>query len=215
MEYRNMLVETGRLSSSGYAVKENVPKAWRRGVELCGEWNGAGWLAISGNISLSDNRIRDYTSYVPVVDENWDYTGETQAFGWGRTRILMSPSAVGMLEASVTPWKKSASNSLKTTTLSVSGKYVGKQYIDNTQREEMKIPSYFVMNASVSHEFAIKKGALGLAAYVNNLLNRDYFAYGWRWEDCHEGASKDEIEYGIGVYPQAPVNVMFKVWYAF
>lgn len=215
MEYRDMLLETGRLSTAGYAVKENVPRAWRRGIELCGSWNGAGWLSVGGNLTLSDNRIDDYTSYVSVVDENWDYTGATQAFGWGRTRILLSPSTVGMLQAAVTPWKNSASNSLKTTTLTVSGKYVGRQYIDNTQRDGMEIPSYFVMNASVSHEFKLGRAVLGLSAYVNNILNRDYFAYGWRWEACSEGASKDEIESGIGVYPQAPVNVMFKAWYAF
>lgn len=182
---------------------------------MCGSWNGAGWLSVGGNLTLSDNQIDDYTSYVSVVDENWDYTGATQAFGWGRTRILLSPSTVGMLQAAVAPWKNSASNSLKTTTLTVSGKYVGRQYIDNTQREGMEIPSYFVMNASVSHEFKLGRAVLGLSAYVNNILNRDYFAYGWRWEACGEGASKDEIVSGIGVYPQAPVNVMFKAWYAF
>ena len=32
MEYKDMLLETGRLSSAGYAIKENVPRAWRRGT---------------------------------------------------------------------------------------------------------------------------------------------------------------------------------------
>ena len=215
MEYRDMLIETGRLSSSGYAVKENVDRAWRRGVELAGAWSATGWLRLEGNLSLSDNRIRNYTSYVPVIDEDWNYTGATKAFDWGKTRILMSPQSVGMLGASVSPWRNSASNSLKTTTFSLSGKYVGMQYVDNTQRESMVIPSYFVMNATLSHEFTVGRGVLGLAAYAGNLLNRDYFAYGWRWEACREDASKEDIETGLGVYPQAPFNLMFKVWYSF
>jgi iron complex outermembrane receptor protein len=38
MEYKDMLLETGRLSSSGYAIKENVSRGWRRGVELSAAW---------------------------------------------------------------------------------------------------------------------------------------------------------------------------------
>ncbi len=214
MEYWDMLLETGRLSSSGYAIKENVDRAWRRGVEFAGAWNGLGWLGLDANLTLSSNRIKDYTSYVAVVDENWDYTGATEAFDWGRTTILLSPSVTAMMRARVRPWIH-ASSSLKTFELTLDGKYVGRQYIDNTSRDSMEIPSWFVMNAGASHRFSLKKGTLTLSAYVGNMLNRKYWAYGWRWEACSAGATKDEIESGIGVYPQAPANFMFKVSYGF
>ena len=214
MEYWNMLLETGRLSSSGYAIKENVDRAWRRGVELSGAWRPAGWLRLDANVTLSDNRIKDYTSYVAVVDDEWNYTGDTEAFNWGRTTMLLSPSVTGMMHAGVKPWFR-ASSSFKTFELNVDGKYVGRQYIDNTSRSSMEIPSWFVMNAGASQSFSIWKGMMTLSAYVGNMLNRKYWAYGWRWEDCLAGATKDEIESGIGVYPQAPVNFMFKVSYSF
>ncbi len=210
MEYWDMLLETGRLSSSGYAIKENVPRGWRRGVELAAAWNAAPWLALSGNMTLSVNEIQDYTSYVEVWDGEF---GQTKAFNYGNTRMMMSPSVVGMVRAAFSPWKSTASNSLKTTTLAIDGKYVGRQYLDNTQRAEMEVPAYFVSNLSLSHEFALSHGSLGLTGYVNNLFNHLYYAAGWRWEGYTQ--ADDTLTYGIGVYPQPPINFMLKISYRF
>ncbi len=156
MEYRDMLIETGKLSSSGYAVKENVPRGWRRGIETAVAWNAAPWLSLDGNLTLSINEIEDYTSYVEVWDGE---PGQTKAFNYGTTRMMMSPSVVGMFRAAFSPWRNTASNSLKTTTLAIDGKYVGKQYLDNTGRDMMAVPAYFVSDLSLSHEFTIGGGA--------------------------------------------------------
>ncbi len=210
MEYWDMLLETGRLSSSGYAIKENVPRGWRRGLEVAASWNATKWLSLSGNVTLSMNQIKDYTSYVEVWDGEF---GQTKAFDYGRTTMMMSPSVVGMVRLAVSPWKGTATNSLKTTTLAIDGKYVGKQYLDNTQRAEMEVPAYFVSNLSLSHEFKLNRGYLGLSGYVNNLFNNLYYAAGWRWEGYTQ--ADDTLTYGIGVYPQPPINFMLKVSYRF
>ncbi len=210
MEYWDMLIETGRLSSSGYAIKENVPRGWRRGVELAAAWRAARWLDLSANLTLSDNRIKDYTSYVEVWDGE---AGQTKPFDYGTSRMMMSPSTVGMFKVDIAPWRDRADNSLRSTTLSIDGKYVGKQYLDNTSRYEMEVPSYFVMNLSLSHEFRLGHGTLGITGYVNNLLNHLYYASGWRWEGYTQ--ADDTLTYGIGVYPQASTNFMLKVSYRF
>ena len=212
MEYWDMLLETGRLSTSGYAIKENVPRGYRRGLELAGAWQAARWFRLDANATLSTNKIKDYTSYVMEIDDDWNELGTTKAFNYGKSTMLMSPSVIGMLQASVTPFK-SFRNSLKTTTLSINGKWVGKQYLDNTGRDEMKVPGYFVSNLSLSHEFKLRSGSLGLSAYVNNLTNNLYYASGWRWEYVYQGTSN--FETGIGVYPQAVRNYMLKVSYKF
>jgi iron complex outermembrane receptor protein len=62
MEYWDMLLETGKLSDVGYAIKENVPRSWRRGLELAAEWKPLEWLQIGGNMTLSTNKIRSYTA---------------------------------------------------------------------------------------------------------------------------------------------------------
>ncbi len=210
MEYKDMLLETGRLSSSGYAIKENVPRGWRRGVELAAAWNALPWMSLNGNISLSINEIEDYTSYVEVWDGE---QGQTKAFNYGKTVMMMSPSVVGMVRAAFSPWKNIASNSLETTTLAIDGKYVGRQYLDNTGRAEMAVPAYFVSNLSLFHEFRLNRGFLGLTGYVNNLFNNLYYAAGWRWEGYT--MSDDTLTYGIGVYPQPPVNFMLKISWRF
>ncbi len=210
MEYWDMLLETGRLSSSGYAIKENVPRGWRRGVEVSAAWSIAPWLSLDGNISLSANIIKDYTAYVEVWDGAF---GETKAFDYGRSTMLMSPSVVGMLRLAVSPWKNLAKNSLKTLTLAVDGKYVGRQFLDNTARDEMAVPAYFVSNLNLSYEFRLGGGFLGLSGYVNNLFNHLYYAAGWRWEGYT--ISDDTLYYGIGVYPQPPLNFNLKLSYRF
>jgi len=197
MEYWDMLLETGRLSSSGYAIKENVPRSWRRGMELATAWKPLHWMQVDGNVTLSLNQIQDYTSYVAIDD----YSGRTHPVNYGKTQMLMSPSLIGMARLTLLPWKDG--------TVSLDGKYVGKQFIDNSMREEMAIPAYFVSCLSLSHRFAWNKGTFTLGAYINNLFNHLYYASGWRWEEYNEASGK--ITSGVGVYPQAPRNFCIKV----
>jgi iron complex outermembrane receptor protein len=208
MEYKDMLIETGRLSSSGYAIKENVSRGWRRGIELVAAWTPASWFRLDANATLSINQLKDYTDYAPI---DWGYT--TKAFDYGRSTMLMSPSVIGMARIAVTPWKNSGRGSLKTTTFSIDGKYIGKQYLDNTERDIVKVPGFFVSNLSIYHGFNIHGGILGLTAYVNNLLNNKYYASGWRYEN-YDSASQN-LETYVGVYPQAITNFMLKVSYRF
>jgi iron complex outermembrane receptor protein len=200
MEYWDMLLETGRLSSSGYAVKENVPRSWRRGVELSAAWQPLKWLKADGNLTLSVNQIADYTSYVPYDD----YSG-TVPINYGKTTMLMSPSTIGMGRLTFTPGKAWL--------FSVDGKYVGKQYLDNSMRKEMEIPSYFVMDAQLQKGFDIGPGHLTVAFYVHNLLNHMYYASGWRWESI--SPADGNLYSGVGVYPQPPINFMGKVRFTF
>lgn len=56
MEYRDMLLETGELNAAGYAIKSNVSKGYRRGIELSAAVEAASWLRLDGNACISDNR---------------------------------------------------------------------------------------------------------------------------------------------------------------
>jgi iron complex outermembrane receptor protein len=119
--------------------------------------------------------------------------------------MLMSPSLIGMAKLSLMPWKNGV--------LSIDGKYVGKQFLDNSMREELAVPAYFVAGLSAGHTFDLPVGKLAVSAYVNNLLNNLYYAAGWRWESYNEDSGR--IDTGIGVYPQAPRNFMIKLSYSF
>lgn len=195
MEYWDMLLETGKLSSSGYALKENMPRAWRRGLELSGAWNALPWLTADANATFSVNEISDYTSYIPYSDYS-----ATHAVNYGKTTMLLSPSVTGMFRLTAGPFRRAY--------ITADVKYVGKQFIDNSMREEMAIPAYTVVNLSACKDITLGRSVLTVYAYVSNLLNSLYYASGWRWEE-YDPATGD-IYSGIGVYPQAPRNFMIK-----
>lgn len=213
MEYFDMLLETGRLSDSGYAIKENVGRAYRRGIELAAAWQALPWLRADANLTLSLNKIKQHTEYVAYIDDDWNATGKTKQFDYGKTDMLMSPPVIGMVQLSFTPFKNIARNSLNTTTLSINGKYVAKQYLDNTSTDSRSVPGYFVSNLSLTHEFTLKHGTLGIGGHINNLLNNMYYADGWCWKNVM--ASDGSLVDGIGIFPQAPINFMLKLNYRF
>ena len=209
MEYWDMLIETGKLTDVGYAVKENVPRSWRRGIELAAAWDAFAWLRVGGNITLSTNKIRNYTAYYEMYDNmnDWNYLGQHQV-GFEGTDILMSPSLVGMASVTLRPFAHS-SGSLSSLYLSWNGKYVGKQYYDNTSSDERSIPSYFVADMSLGYEIS----SLSFSFHVNNLFNNMYYADAWLWRAYFQ--QEDAYYSEVGVYPQAPVNFMMKVSWRF
>lgn len=216
MEYWDMLLETGKLSDVGYAIKENVARSWRRGIELAASWQTFPWLRADANLTLSSNRIKDYKAYLDRISYDGDemiWAGGQEELSFGKTVMLMSPSATGMIRMSLSPWSAVASNSLKTTTLSFDVKYVSRQYLDNTMTEGSSVPAYCVSNLALTHEFDLHTGKLGLGAYVNNLFNDMYYADGWAWNVYNTDTAS--VESYPGIYPQAPLNFMLKVSYRF
>lgn len=210
MEYWDMLLETGKLTDVGYAIKENVPRSWRRGVELAAAWKIAPWVHVAGNLTLSTNKIRNYTAYYEKYDNmnDWNYLGQHQV-EFANTDILMSPSLVGMAGLTFKPFASSA-KSLDSIYLSMNGKYVGKQFYDNTSSDERAIPAYFVADLSLGYE---PFSGLTLSLHVNNLFNRMYYADAWLWRAYFQ---EEDLYYKeVGVYPQAPLNMMFKASWRF
>ena len=209
MEYWDMLLETGKLSDVGYAIKENVPRSWRRGIELAASWKPMEWLQVGANITLSTNKIRSYTAYYEMYDNinDWNYLGQHEV-DFENTDILMSPSVVGMASVTFRPFAYS-SGSLKSLYANLNGKYVGRQYYDNTSSQDRSIPAYFTGDLSLGYEIA----SLSLSFHVHNLFNRKYYADAWLWRAYFQ---KEDAYYSeIGIYPQAPMNWMFKAAWRF
>ena len=221
MEYWDMLIETGKLTDVGYAIKENVPRSWRRGLELAASWKALAWLRMGGNITLSTNKIRNYTAYYEMYDNmnDWNYLGQHHV-DFVNTDILMSPSLVGMADLTFRPFASSA-GSLNSAYLSLNGKYVGKQYYDNTSSDERAVPAYFVADLSLGYEVPLRKSfdlmdddsSLSFSLHIHNLFNKMYYADAWLWRAYFK--QEDAFYAETGIYPQAPANIMFKVSYRF
>ena len=143
---------------------------------------------------------------------DWNYLGQHTVDFVG-TDILMSPSLVGMASVTFRPFA-SASGSLNSASMTWNGKYVGKQYYDNTSSNERSIPAYFVSDLSLGYEIPLKDdSALSFSFHVNNLFNNIYYADAWLWRAYFQ--QEDDYYSEIGIYPQAPANLMFKVAYRF
>ena len=219
MEYWDMLIETGKLTDVGYAIKENVPRSWRRGVELAAIWAPLEWMTVGGNLTLSQNKIKSFTAYYEMYDNMdwWNYLGQKEVL-FENSDILMSPSVVGSASLSFRPFAYMP-GSLNSTYLSLNGKYVGKQYYDNTSSDERMIPSYFTADLAAGYEVPLLRRdrqndadrcpSLSFSLHVNNLLNNLYYADAWVWRAYFQESDSWYSE--TGVFPQAPANFMLKV----
>lgn len=200
MEYKDQLVPTGKLSETGYVIKENVRDSYRRGVEISAGWNPSTLVAMNANLSLSTNKILDYNQYTDLFDSDWNPVGQVQKF-YEKSDISFSPSTVGMLSLSLFP--------VKNNYMTLTGKYVGKQYMDNTSDELTSIPSYYTLSLNMGKTFTIKGDRfVDLSLFVDNLTNHLYFSNGWTYKAQFEDGSQYLVE---GIYPQAGINFTIKM----
>lgn len=193
MLYKDQLTPSGDLSSSGYSLMENVDKSYRLGFELVAGYRFTPWFRFDANLTLSINKIVDYT-YTDFEDGDTLLTSYT-----GNTDLSYSPNVIGAAIATFEPVK-----SLK---LQLSGKYVGSQYLDNTQRECYKQNAYFLLNFKVGYTWKLK-GSEEIEAQlvINNLLNRHYRIGAWAGDYAWDG-----YYHSSGWYQQPGINALARI----
>lgn len=202
MKYKDQMVQTGKLNDVGYKLMENVPDSYRLGLELIGAYQFTKWIRMDANITISRNKIKDYTAYFDLYDNQTDYNfvGQTTEH-FKSTDISFSPNVISSGTVTVTPYR--------TLTLALIGKYVGKQYYDNTSNSENQLTDYFVSNFAASYTFKTPKiGEINLQFFVNNILNKEYVANAWVSTDKFK--DNTQLVY-TGLFPQATRNIMAKL----
>lgn len=205
MLYDDQLVPTGEKSNTGRDIMTNVEDSYRTGLEL--QWGVAPIHQIrwDGNITLSQNKIRNYVetstnSYSEIENGEEIWKSEVVSNSLGSTDIAYSPSVV--LGSALTY------NFMKGAAITLNSKYVGEQFFDNTSNSDRKLDAYFVNDLKVRYGFSpqwMKK--VELSAMVNNLFGLEYEtnAYGGNWYE--EGVEKTWAYY----YPMAPRHYMFQL----
>src|SRR5690606_16845586 len=63
MRYRDQLVLTGRINDVGAYTRTNIPESFRLGIEMQGSIQLRPWVQLAGNLSLSRNRVLNFTEY--------------------------------------------------------------------------------------------------------------------------------------------------------
>jgi iron complex outermembrane receptor protein len=197
MNYIDQLILTGKINDVGDVVMTNVSKSYREGIELESGIQILKNLYWYENITFSKNIIPIFTDFT----DNWD-TGLQDANAMHNKTISFSPSVVASEVIDFEP--------IKNIHLELNSKYVGKQYIDNTQSSDRMLSSYFVQNLSLLYSLKNRLKlfkVITLQFAVNNLFNEKYESNGWVYKYISEG-SKNVID---GYFPQAGINIMFKV----
>ena len=133
MYYLNQLVLTGQINDVGSYTRVNVPHSYRLGIELQAGAVLNTWLNVSGNLTVSRNKVASYTEYI----DNYDNGGQNAVLH-KKTDISFSPAVIGGATINILPKKN--------VELSFVSKYVGKEYMDNSQNESRKLNAFFVEN---------------------------------------------------------------------
>ena len=204
MDYNNQMVQTGKLTDVGYKLMENVKNSFRTGIELEASLPIISHkLQLDANTTLSKNKIKNYTAFFDVYNENWKVIDQKKE-EFASTNISYSPEMTGMAALTYTPTSAWMFN--------LTGIYVGKQYLDNTASDERSLPGYFVSNFAAGYRFAnTPVGELNLQLFVNNVFSKEYAANGYASKSFFKDKDKETASSYVGLYPQAPRNIMARV----
>ncbi len=175
MNYKNQLVLTGQINDVGANTRTNIDKSFRRGVELEGSLSLGSNLKWSGNMTLSQNKITNYTAYI----DNWDNGGQEKV-DYGNTDLAFSPSVI---------WASQFMLKLNAKIhVDLISKYVGEQFIDNTSSKDRMLDDYLVNNLRIAYKWNSKIfKTVKLTLQVNNLLNNEYVSNAWVYRFISDG----------------------------
>ncbi|WP_375584510.1 TonB-dependent receptor [Cyclobacterium xiamenense] len=202
MGYQDQLVLTGQLNDVGAYIRENVGSSYRAGIELDGAWQLDSRWTIGGNLAFSRNKIDAFTEYNDIYDENWEFAGQ-EAIGYQDTDIAFSPSFVGAALVDFRP--------VKDLEISLLNKYVGRQYLDNTQQENRSLDPFWTTDLRLSYSWSpgfVREMVFSLK--VNNLFNELYEPNGYTFSYFvpSEGNTNRKLVTENFYYPMAGTNYL-------
>jgi iron complex outermembrane receptor protein len=200
MKYKDQLILTGAVNDVGASVRANVPESYRAGIEFDGSIKISKELFWSANLTLSKNKIEDFTEVI------YDYGAAFDEFNiiennYKNTDIAFSPNIIAGSQLTLSP--------IRNVEISLLSKYVGDQYLDNTSNEKRSIDAYFVndirLNYSIYSEY-LKE--IRFSLLVNNISSKMYSSNGYTFG--YQGGP-DYVVRENYYYPQAPLNFLASV----
>lgn len=207
MNYRDQLVLTGQLNDVGAYVRDNVDNSYRMGIELDGAYKLADKWTLGGNLALSRNKIEEFIEYLDDYSTA-DFRQEMIVHTY--TDIAFSPNVVAAAIVDYRPFKGLE--------LSLLNKYVGQQFLDNTQNEARSLNAFWTsdlrFNYSMRPRF-VKN--MEVTLLVNNIFNRLYEPNGYTFSYFvpAEAMGGRELVTENFFYPQAGTNFLAGVKFLF
>jgi iron complex outermembrane receptor protein len=187
MQYKDQLVLTGELNDVGAPLRMNVDNSFRRGIELEIAYRPIEKLLISGNATFSQNKIESFEELL------YDYTNgfDIVRIQHSNTDIAFSPSVIAGGRAEYFIHKNISVSWLP--------RYVGRQYLDNTQNEFLSIDPYFVNDIAVRWSKITKReNKVAIQVLTNNAFNEMYSSNGYTFSYIFDQRITERF-----FYPQA------------
>jgi iron complex outermembrane receptor protein len=190
MDYKSQLILTGKINDVGEYIRESVKNSYRAGIEAEGKVIFNSLIYSSANVTMSKNKIREYKEYID------DYDGGPQVVNiYTNTNISFSPAVTGAVIVGINP--------LKNFNLEFTGKYVGKQFLDNTSNNSRVLDDYFINDMHLSYSIHTKSvKEITFKFSLNNLLDVVYNSNGYSFSG-YSGGSRYDYNY---YFPQAKMN---------
>lgn len=178
MYYKNQLVLTGQLDAVGYPIRANIGKSYRMGIELAGTWQANNWLIWQPTITYMQSQNLSFIS----EDEN----GNVEALS--NTAIAYAPNVIAASTLRIKPNQNLS--------VSLVNKYVGAQYLNNTQKAKFLLHEYFLTDIRIGYSLNFNGLKMRLYGTALNLLNAKYSSNGYVY---------GQTPY---YYPQAGINFL-------
>lgn len=195
MKYNNQLVLTGKINDVGAYTRTNIDDSYRLGVELQGGVTITKWMRASANLTLSRNRVKNFTEYI----DDYDNGGQV-VNNYKETDIAFSPAVMGAATITLMP--------VKTLSFDLLSKYVGKQYLDNTSNEGRKLDAFYTQDIRAAYTFNKRwLKNTELVFQVNNIFNTRYEPNGYTFSYYSGNQLATENYY----FPMAGTNWMLGV----
>lgn len=196
MDYTNQLVLNGQVNDVGAYNRANVKKSYRRGIELQAGCNLTKYFTLNGNLTLSQNKIDEYTEYVDSASADWSVYTQYK-INYKNTDISFSPNVIAGGIITAKPYKGLE--------ISFINKYVGRQYLDNTGNTSRSINPYYVADARINYSIKTKwHTEIGLNLTVHNFLSTKYETNGYTFS-YYTDTTLNTFNY---LAPAAPINFL-------
>ena len=193
MLYDEQLILTGEIDDVGNPKRTNSGSSYRIGLEIENRINISELFSFETNLTLSSNKNKNIFSMV-----------DGALYNFGKTNISFSPSFVGSNAIIYQPSEKIS--------LSLLSKYVGKQYMGNTDQPNSILESYFVNDINITYSIKPEKifQSVSINFLINNILNKEYISNGYyyTYDDTWSVPGQIKTLDGAGYYPQATRNFL-------
>jgi iron complex outermembrane receptor protein len=200
MLYNEQLVLSGAINDVGAPLRTNSGESYRLGLEVETVIPVTSRLTLQSNMTLSSNKN---------VETIRSFDGELQNLG--STDIAFSPNVVAANAIVFAP--------VKDLQISLLSKFVGEQFMSNTEARDSKLDSYFTNDLNLSYTITPQSifDTIVLSALVNNIFDVQYVSNGYYFTFDDDFTVPDTISTveGAGFYPQAGINFLTGVTMTF